>query len=115
MSDLLIDSDVFIDHLNGSSQFHLARHEPAYSVITRCELFAGRTPPPAVIRELLEPFEELGLDRPIAERAGTLRQQGLKIADAVIAATALRHRLTLVTRNGRDFERVRGLKLRSPD
>ena len=114
MSDVLVDSDVLIDHMNGRSRFDLTQHEPAYSIITRCELFAGRTPPPAVIRQLLEPFEELGLDRAIAERTGRLRQQGLRIADAIIAATTIEHKLTLVTRNRRHFEGVRGLKLRSP-
>ena len=112
-AEILVDTDVLVDHLRGARRM-TAELGIAVSVVTRCELFAGRTPPPAVIRQLLEPFEELGLDRAIAERTGRLRQQGLRIADAIIAATTIEHKLTLVTRNRRHFEGVRGLKLRSP-
>jgi predicted nucleic acid-binding protein len=38
----------------------------------------------------------------------------LQIADALIAATALEHRLPLMTRNRRHFEQVPGLTLRTP-
>jgi predicted nucleic acid-binding protein len=34
--------------------------------------------------------------------------------DALVAATAIAHRLTLVTRNRRDFERVPRLRVRAP-
>jgi hypothetical protein len=37
-----------------------------------------------------------------------------KIADALVAGTALAHGLTLVTRNTRDFEWVKGLSLLDP-
>ena len=112
---MLVDTDVLIDHVRGARTLVSSRHEVAYSIITRCELFAGTRADQNAIRQFLAPFEEMPLDRQIAERAGRLRREGLKIADAVIAATALEHRLTLMTRNHRDFERVRGLKLRSPD
>ena len=114
MIDVLIDTDVMIDHLHGRSSFDLARHEPAYSILTRAELFAAEDAQEDAIRIFLEPFEELGVDRAIVERAGRLRRQGLYLPDAVIAATALEHKLTLVTRNRRDFEGVRGLRVRSP-
>ena len=44
---------------------------------------------------------------------GDLRVQGLLIpqADLFIAATALHHDLTLVTRNRRRFDRIPGLTL----
>lgn len=55
------------------------------------------------------------VDDAIAERAGRLRRgTRRRLPYALIAATALEHRLTLVTRNVRDFEGIRGLRLREP-
>jgi predicted nucleic acid-binding protein len=38
----------------------------------------------------------------------------LSLGDAIIAATAINHKLTLVTRNIKDFEKVKHLKLLNP-
>ena len=62
-----------------------------------------------------ETFTELPVDRAIAEDAGRLRRQtGIRIADALIAASARLHGLALATRNLRDFERVPELTVRAP-
>lgn len=83
--------------------------------MTRCELFAGRDASESGIRELLAPFQEIAIDRAIAERAGRLRRvSGLGTPDALIAATALERGLELVTRNRKDFESVPGLRWRDP-
>lgn len=42
------------------------------------------------------------------------RQKNMGLADAIIAATALRHQLPLVTHNIRDFQRIEGLELIDP-
>jgi predicted nucleic acid-binding protein len=63
----------------------------------------------------------LPISRPVARRyvliRGSLRRQGRLIAqpDLLIAATAIHHDLTLVTRNLRHYERIPGLKLLIPD
>lgn len=115
MADLLVDTDVFIDHLRGSRKLEARGDRLHYSVITRCELFAGQKTQEETIRELLAPFEEIQVDRSLAERAGRLRRSGgLRTPDALIAATAAEHGLTLVTRNNRDFDRVRGVTVRQP-
>lgn len=113
MSDLLVDTDVFIDHLRGAAELRVGAHHLHYSVVTRAELFAGSSASHGV-STLLSPFRELLVDRAVAERAGRIRREsGVRLPDALIAATALERRLGLVTRNRRDFESIRGLRLRS--
>ena len=115
MPDLLIDTDVFVDHLRGARRLQPGRDRIRYSVVTRCELFAGREIDEQAVQHLLAAFDELSVDRPVAERAGRLRRAGgLRTPDALIAATAIEHQLVLVTRNTRDFQPARGLKLRHP-
>jgi len=116
VAELLLDTDVFVDHLRGARRLRPGRHRLHYSVVTRCELFAGRGTDEGVVRILLAPFRELPVDRGVAERAGRIRREaGVRTPDALIAATALEHRLTLVTRNVRDFERVPGLRISDPE
>jgi predicted nucleic acid-binding protein len=113
VADLLVDTDVFIDHLRGAAQLQPGRHRLHYSVITRAELFAGNTAT-ALATQLLAPFREVLVDRSVAERAGRVaREFGLRLPDAIIAATALEKGLQLSTRNTKDFENVRGLRLRA--
>lgn len=113
VADLLIDTDIFIDHLRGTAAIKVARHRLHYSVITRAELYAGNTATD-LAAQLLAPFREITVDRAIAERAGRVaREFGVRLPDAVIAATALEHGLGLVTRNVKHFNTVRGLRLRS--
>ena len=113
MTDLLVDSDVFVDHLRGTVALAAGRHRLHYSVVTRAELFAGNTAT-NLASQLLAPFRELPVDRAVAERAGRVaREFGTRLPDALIAATALEHGLGLVTRNVRHFESIRGLRLRS--
>jgi predicted nucleic acid-binding protein len=112
--DLLVDTHVFVDHLRGARRIQPGRERILYSVVTRCELFAGRESEEETVQRLLEPFGELAVDRLVAERAGRLRRAGgLRTPAALIAATALEHELVLVTRNARDFQPARALKLRS--
>ncbi len=113
MADLLVDTDAFIDHLRGAVALAPGRHRLHYSVVTRAELFAGNTATD-LSSQLLAPFRELSVDRAVAERAGRIaRESGVRLPDALIAATALEHGLGLVTRNRKHFEPIRGLRLRT--
>ena len=108
--DVLFDTDVFVDHLRGARR--LPGFSGYYSVITRAELFAGSSARDRV-SQLLAPFREVPVDRSIAERAGRIkRETGIPMPDALIAATALEHRLSVASRNVRHFRAVRGLRLR---
>lgn len=112
-SGVLFDTDVFVDHLRGARR--MPQVAGSYSVITRAELFAGDEADESAVRALLALHTELAVDSATAERAGRIRRATeVRIPDALVAATALEHDLDLITRNRRDFERIRGLRLRSP-
>lgn len=56
------------------------------------------------------------LDDTIINRTIKLKRlkPSLRLADSIIAATALIHRLELWTANTKDFERIEGLKIHNP-
>ena len=112
VSKPLLDTDIFIDHLRGKRRLPVGRDGASYSVVTRCELFAGSEDEEGPVRELLAPLQELPVGREVAELAGQLRRDiGIHVPDALIAATALRLGLTVVTRNLRHFESVPHLRV----
>lgn len=113
VADILVDTDVFIDHLRGAAELKLGRHRLHYSVVTRAELFAGNSATD-LVSQLLAPFREIPVSRSIAERAGRVaREFQLRLPDAIIAATALENGLALATRNRKHFDNVRGVRIRS--
>ena len=113
MAEELVDTDVVIDHLKGVDRLPRRRAKLSYSIVTRAELFAGPEHQVPVVRRLLGSLDEIQVDRRIAERSGEIRRElGLRLPDALIAATALVHELPLRTRNRDDFRRVPGLRLR---
>jgi predicted nucleic acid-binding protein len=115
MADLLVDTDVFVDHLRGRARLRPGRNRLLYSVITRAELFAGRNVDESAVGKLLGPFGEIEVDRDIAEEAGRIRREaGVSLPDCLIAATARLKGIPVVTRNRRHFERVPRLRVRSP-
>jgi predicted nucleic acid-binding protein len=112
VANVLVDTDIFIDHLRGAQQLLPGKHRLAYSVVTRTELFAGTTATDAV-SQLLAPFHEVPVDRAVAERAGRIRRDtGVRLPDALIGATALEHGMNLATRNDKDFKAVSGVRIR---
>ena len=64
------------------------------------------------ITGLIRLLPELAMGEAVIEQTIRIRKTfGLKLPDAVIAATALAHGLQLVTGNASDFNRVAGLNL----
>lgn len=111
MPRLLLDTDVFVDHIRRRQEIRPRAQAISYSSVTRAELWAAGNE--AVVRRILEPFMEIGVGRAIAERAGRIRRTAaVALPDALIAATALEHGLVLVTRNAADFVRIPKLRVR---
>ena len=67
------------------------------------------------LESLVDALVELPLDQRITGRAIELRRQRkMSLADSIIAATALVHRLPLVTRNEEDFAHIADLVILNP-
>lgn len=126
----LIDTDWAIDHFNGITQVtrRLRELQPqglGLSVVSAAELWEGAffSRDTKRSQETLEGFlsgvDILGLDEEICKRfgqlRGSIRKRGQTIGDfdLLIAATALRHNLTLLTNNRKHFESIAGLQIES--
>jgi predicted nucleic acid-binding protein len=106
----LLDSVILIDHFNGLDAATAFLSEAgagcALSVITRAEVLAGfDDETESLARDLLDQFITLPITAAIADRAAALRRsERWRLPDAFQAAVAVHHKLTLVTRNTRDFQ-----------
>ena len=110
MLERLLDSVILIDHFNDVSEAStfivgLDPGKTAISVITYAEILVGFEDQTAEeVKDLLNHYEILGIDAPVAEKAAELRRRyGWKLPDAFQAALALYHRVRLCTRNTKDF------------
>ena len=122
-SGLLLDSDIFIDVLRGfrpARDFvqNLIKSEQNvfFSAITETELLAGSECDDAKKKDnalhLLFPFKKIIVENRIAQMAGDIRRTySLQVPDAIIAASALLTQSTLISRNAKDFEKVKELKM----
>jgi predicted nucleic acid-binding protein len=121
----LFDSNILIYHLNdllppaASRRAERRAAEGAFvSVVSRIEVlgYPHQTPDQTQrASALLDLFDELPLREPVVRSSIRLRRrQSIRLGDAIIAATALEHDLSLVTRNTDDFTWVDGLSLLNP-
>ena len=127
---ILIDTNIISEYLKrdpdaGVKALFAAEPELALSVVTLEEMAYGLAWQP--VPRVMQAFEQivnawphvLPITADIALRAGQLRghfaRNGVvrEQADMLIAATAQAHRLTLATRNTRDFEQC-GIALLDP-
>ena len=105
---VLLDSVIFIDHLNGNpaaTAYLRSLKDARSSVVTRAEVLAGLEADSLDIgRQLLDRYPTVPIDAETADFAAELRRQHKwKLPDAFQAALARRHGLKLATRNTRDF------------
>lgn len=88
------------------------------SVIAEIEVLTYHENPDKMplIEEFVSLATILGLDREVTKKAIELRRnyRKLKLGDAIIGATALVNKLTLVTNNTKDFTNIKGLKTIDP-
>jgi len=125
---LLLDSAPIIYFLEGHAKLgprfaplfeaHAAgRVQFAVTTISVCEVLTGplKSGDDAVVRRyraVLDSWRVVDLDADIAESAARLRASlGLKLADAIQAASALAINAAALVTHDRDFSRVRSLKV----
>ncbi|HXR07527.1 MAG TPA: type II toxin-antitoxin system VapC family toxin, partial [Candidatus Acidoferrum sp.] len=117
----LLDSNILIYAANKSTpeiESLATSADNAVAVVTRIEVYGFTRLKPeeqAALDILFRRLTVHPLDEAVVARAIALRQQRkMGLADAIVAATALVHNLTLVTRNEEDFRHVTGLLLLNP-
>ena len=120
---MLVDTDVLIWHLRGYRQAaqRLDRlPELSLSVISYLELIQGMRDKAelAAVQKMLalRKADVLPVTGAITQRAVRLMEtltlsHGLQLADALIAATAIEHSLTLLSGNVKHFSSVEGLQI----
>ncbi len=125
MGTHLIDSNAVIEFLDGmlppaGSQWLetlVDNNQHRLSIINRIELlgFNGKPSEMKVLSDFIGTSTVLLLTEDVVLKTIELRKQTkIKLPDAVIAATALVHRLTLVSRNTGDFKNIPGLTVINP-
>lgn len=118
----LVDSNAVIDFCNGilpeNGKNLLKGINPEISIITNIEIFSTTD-----ISEQeylsLKKFVSISIVHPIeidlVQNTINIRQTyKIKLPDALIAATALVHGLTLISRNAKDFKNIDGLDWINP-
>ncbi len=90
---------------------------PNVSVITKIELlgFNGAEDYYQLLVDFVNDATVIDLTDDIVERTITVRKKHkIKLPDAIIAATALVYKLTIISNNNRDFSNIKGLKTINP-
>ena len=126
MKGILVDTSIVIDFLRQKDKdqtvlvnLEKSSHQLFVSIITHTESYSGksiweRKEAMEALKLVLSSKKILPIDEKISEKAGEIRAKYDKhLGDAVVAATALYHKLELATLNIKDFKKISGLKLLS--
>lgn len=88
------------------------------SVISEIELLCWKTPTDKdleILHNFINDSKVFELDKDIKRKTADIRKaHRIKLPDAIIAATALVHDLTLLTQNVGDFKKIMGIELINP-
>jgi predicted nucleic acid-binding protein len=125
MGSYLIDTNTVIDLLGGLLPPHviswldspILAKDIHVSVINEIELLGFNSSPQETqdLQDLINNATVLELKRDIVNRTILLKKiKRIKLPDAIIAATALVHNLTIISRNTSDFKNITGLTCLDP-
>ncbi len=126
MDEILFDTSIIIDHLRGVSaasdlMLKVQNGEiiGSISVITEAELFAGRDMEDEgkerFVIDLLDLFTKISVDSHISRIAGSFRRKhNVLLPDCIIAATAFTQGYKLLTKNVKDFEKIKEIRAEAP-
>lgn len=122
--NILIDTSIIIDHLRRKdktnsylTQIIHKYSNLAISIITYSELWSGKGVWESKIRNneitiFCKNVQAIPCSQIIAKKAGRIRSYNpVSLPDAIIAATAIEHKLPLATLNTKDFTGIPHLKL----
>ena len=124
MKNVVVDSDVIIDHMRG--------FEPAREVVTKAagreiiahissvteaELLSGEECKDLRKKNLVEGtiklFSKIDVDNKISKKAGEFRRKyGAPLLDSIVAATAFHKKAEVWTRNVEHFKKIRDISVR---
>ncbi len=124
ISEYLIDTNILIYHTKGSQPATdlitnlIAQHSFNISILTKIEFLGWDKHTPDGFEKcnrLIENANIYPVDDDIASKAIELKRKvKIKLADSVIAATALLNNLKIVTKNIDDFNGIEGLDFENP-
>ena len=123
--EYLIDTNVAIEYIGEALQEKaltmldgIIDEQYYISVINKIELlgFSDITENEELkFQELINAADILDLDENIVNSTIEVRKKyKIKLPDAIIAATALKNELTIITRNAKDFNKIEGLAVLNP-
>jgi predicted nucleic acid-binding protein len=118
----LIDTNVIIDVLGSLMPENVRKvilQMPlVISAVTYMETLGWHQVTPdqlRVLQNFMNTSTILSINQSVVEKTVLIRQQKkIGLGDAIIAATALVHNLTLVTRNVSDFKSIENLRILNP-
>lgn len=124
---LTLDTSILVDYLREYEpairylQLAISKEKANISVISAMELVQGALDKKSlyIVQKFLSHFSIVHLSSTISEEAFILQRTyhfpyHLKLADALIAATALKHNSVLVTQNIKDFTFIPRMKIKKP-
>jgi len=124
MIKYLLDTTFLVEHLRGSdktSQF-LEKEGLCVSTVTIAELIQGARDKKelALVNKICKNIDEVIIDKKISKKAIDLLynlhlSDGLMFLDALIAATAIENKLTLITGNIKHFNKIEELQVSSQE